>query len=241
MGRFYRERFPGGYKRFQELFGEVRYEFLSLGFLARHISKKRLQRLERARDRPYDVVRNFNGVGLYHNIWPVQVESEILRLFKIVQQTSPSVICEIGTDRGGTLYLWSKVVGPDGLIVSIDLPRTYRKSLNRFFRSSFFGQGGVHFLREDSQRPETKEKLEQKLNGRSIDFLFIDGDHRYEGVKADFELYAPLVREGGIIAFHDILNQGVNRLWKEIRSRFSHEEIVEDCEQQSAGIGVLYC
>jgi predicted O-methyltransferase YrrM len=241
MGRFYRERFPKGYKRFQELYGEVRYEFLSLGFLARHISKKRLQRLERDCDRPYDVVRGFMGVGLYHNIWAVQMESEILRLFNIVQQTDPGVICEIGTDRGGTLYLWSKVLRQDGLVVSIDLPRTYRKSLNRFFRSSFFGQGEVHFLREDSQRPETKKKLVQKLNGRSIDFLFIDADHRYEGVKTDFELYALLVRDGGIIAFHDILDQGVKRLWKEIRSRFSHEEIVEDWEQTSAGIGVLYC
>jgi hypothetical protein len=34
--------------------------------------------------------------------------------------------------------------------------------------------------------------------------LFIDGDHTYEGVRRDFEMYSPLVRKGGIIAFHDI-------------------------------------
>lgn len=213
---------------------------MSLGFLARRISKNNLQEFELAHDRSYDVVRAFRGAGLYHNIRPVQMESEILRLFKIVQETEPGVICEIGTDRGGTLYLWSKVLGPDGVVFSIDLPRTYRKSLNRFFRSSFFEKREVHFLREDSQLPETKQKLDQKLNGRPIDFVFIDGDHRYEGVKKDFELYAPLVRNGGIIAFHDILDPGVNRLWKEIRSKFTHEEIVEDCEQTSAGIGVLW-
>jgi len=37
------------------------------------------------------------------------------------------------------------------------------------------------------------------------DFLFIDGDHTYEGVEGDFEMYSPLVRRGGIIAFHDIV------------------------------------
>jgi len=43
------------------------------------------------------------------------------------------------------------------------------------------------------------------LNGEPLDFLFIDGDHTYEGVKRDFEMYSPLVRNGGIIAFHDIV------------------------------------
>jgi predicted O-methyltransferase YrrM len=38
-----------------------------------------------------------------------------------------------------------------------------------------------------------------------VDLIFIDGDHSYEGVKQDFEIYAPLVRSDGLIAFHDIL------------------------------------
>jgi hypothetical protein len=37
----------------------------------------------------------------------------------------------------------------------------------------------------------------------SISALFVDGDHRYLGVKRDIELYAPKVVPGGIIAFHD--------------------------------------
>ncbi|MFN6069283.1 MAG: class I SAM-dependent methyltransferase, partial [Pseudanabaena sp.] len=42
------------------------------------------------------------------------------------------------------------------------------------------------------------------LNGDKIDFLFIDGDHTYEGVRQDYEMYSPLVQKGGYIAFHDI-------------------------------------
>jgi predicted O-methyltransferase YrrM len=42
------------------------------------------------------------------------------------------------------------------------------------------------------------------LNEQNLDFLFIDGDHTYKGVKEDFEMYSPLVRKGGVIAFHDI-------------------------------------
>ena len=36
-----------------------------------------------------------------------------------------------------------------------------------------------------------------------IDFLHIDGDHTYEGVKLDWELYSPKVRPGGYITVHD--------------------------------------
>jgi hypothetical protein len=33
--------------------------------------------------------------------------------------------------------------------------------------------------------------------------LFIDGDHSYEGVKSDFELYSTILSEKGIIILHD--------------------------------------
>ena len=36
-----------------------------------------------------------------------------------------------------------------------------------------------------------------------IDYLHIDGDHSYNGVKLDFELYSNLMSENGIITIHD--------------------------------------
>jgi len=36
-----------------------------------------------------------------------------------------------------------------------------------------------------------------------IDLLFIDGDHSYEGVKADWAAYAPLLAPGATVVFHD--------------------------------------
>ena len=36
-----------------------------------------------------------------------------------------------------------------------------------------------------------------------VDFIYIDGDHSYDGVKHDLEAWYPKVREGGIIAGHD--------------------------------------
>ena len=54
----------------------------------------------------------------------------------------------------------------------------------------------------DSHNLATVEKLKTRLAGRSIDLLFIDGDHSYNSVKQDHELYGPLTK--CLIAIHDI-------------------------------------
>jgi len=36
-----------------------------------------------------------------------------------------------------------------------------------------------------------------------IDLLFIDGDHSYEGVKQDFDLYSIILSDNGVIILHD--------------------------------------
>jgi predicted O-methyltransferase YrrM len=37
----------------------------------------------------------------------------------------------------------------------------------------------------------------------SLDLLFIDGDHSYEGAKADWEMYKGFLRSGSVVIFHD--------------------------------------
>lgn len=44
--------------------------------------------------------------------------------------------------------------------------------------------------------------------GLPIDVLFIDGDHAYDYVKKDMELFAPYVKPGGIMALHDRAEDG---------------------------------
>ncbi len=41
------------------------------------------------------------------------------------------------------------------------------------------------------------------IEGESLDFVFIDADHSYEGCKADIEAWSPKVRKGGMVAGHD--------------------------------------
>lgn len=176
---------------------------------------------------------------------PVQVESEFVLLLDRVRELQPRVIVEIGTVFGGTLLSYLTVAPDDAMAVSIDLPGGkfgggYSKARAKLFRS--FAPGRVHCLRMDSHSPATAEALNQVLAGRAVDFLFIDGDHSYAGVKQDFEMYSPLVRPGGLIAFHDVARNDedtqVKVFWDEVKVGRKATEYVHPADWM-CGIGVL--
>ncbi len=160
------------------------------------------------------------------------------------------VILEIGSAVGGTLFIFTRMADPDATIISIDLPRGssgggYPKWKKRLYKSFVKKGQRMHLMRADSHDPKTLEKVDEVLNGEKIDLLFIDGDHTYEGVKKDFEMYAPYVNRGGIIALHDIVpyyppRLEVSKFWNEIKHRYDYREIVEDWNQIFCGIGILY-
>ncbi len=49
----------------------------------------------------------------------------------------------------------------------------------------------------------------KKYDNNSIDFIFIDANHEYESVKSDIEAWYPKLKENGIMAGHDIQQEGV--------------------------------
>lgn len=61
----------------------------------------------------------------------------------------------------------------------------------------------------DSHNLKTLEQLKGRLADRAIDLLFIDGDHSYDGVKRDYEIYGPLTKH--IIALHDINTEKISQ------------------------------
>lgn len=63
----------------------------------------------------------------------------------------------------------------------------------------------------------SKEVVEEVYNiTHTIDLLFIDGDHSYEGCKTDWDLYSPFLKSGGCVIFHDIgWAEGVKKVVEE--------------------------
>jgi predicted O-methyltransferase YrrM len=192
-----------------------------------------------------------------------QARSEIVELAKILQASAPKHSLEIGTNYGGTLFLLCTLSPPDAKIISVDLPSGpfgggYPRRKVPLFRRFPRGSQQLHLIRADSHSPRTKERVLEILDGEQLDYLFLDGDHTYAGVQRDFQMYAPLVRSGGIVAFHDITTYKresecqVGKFWREIKHHYQHREIIEDVDEGSlpiavtgssmdtAGLGVLF-
>jgi predicted O-methyltransferase YrrM len=164
----------------------------------------------------------------------------------MVMQIRPRTVLEIGTAKGGSLILFGRLLQPD-LIVSVDLPHGrfgggYPAWMGAVFRK--LSKTRLCLIRGDSHSEFIMSRVKRIV--KKVDFLFIDGDHTYEGVKTDFSNYLPLVRRGGIIAFHDICVHPsktgceVSRFWTEIKGQFNFREIMQDREQGWGGIGLLY-
>ena len=76
----------------------------------------------------------------------------------------------------------------------------------------YVDEGRLKILKGYSYSPEVL----QKVKDNSVDFVFIDGDHSYEGCKKDIELYLPKIKKGGLIIGHDVHWVGVNRAVREL-------------------------
>jgi predicted O-methyltransferase YrrM len=187
----------------------------------------------------------FRGFSLQ----PYQVDQEIVELLAELRLRRVTRAVEIGTARGGTLYLLTQALEPSAKLVSVDLHfgpfgGGYPHWKIPLFHALALGGPRLTLLRGSSQTPEMRDRVERTLGGPA-DFILIDGDHSYEGAKRDYELYREIIAPHGIIAFHDIVPGsetrvgGVPRLWAELKQQFPHRELVRDWKQGGFGIGLL--
>jgi hypothetical protein len=59
----------------------------------------------------------------------------------------------------------------------------------------------------------------------NLDFVYIDGNHRYQYVKRDIELYYPKVKEGGLVAGHDFDYEQVEGAVKESLAILGYDKV----------------
>jgi cephalosporin hydroxylase len=202
------------------------------------------------RDRPLDEVVDFAFTAYGGLFRPFQNRTEMKRFLERVRDLRPERVVEIGTARGGTLFLLSCVSSQTASLVSIDLPAGpfgggYPAWKGGLYRRMVGPRQNLRLLRGDSHSNAMLERAQTALGGQSVDVLFIDADHSYAGAESDFLRYRGLVREGGLVVFHDIVESRFDKdvtvapLWRELAGRFETSEIIESPDQGQFGIGVI--
>ena len=211
----------------------------------------------------YKVVLGPRPMSVTFSLRPIQRPAEIVQLLRIIAALQPRRIVEVGSAAGGTLFLFARAAASDAILVGVDLPPQPEGGGLSDWRAALYAEAlgappqRVRMVRGDSHAPATVARVREALDGQAADFLFIDGDHSYAGVRRDYELFSPLVRTGGLIAFHDIVPDsyhrygirtevdtgGVPLFWAELKALHQDNcrvsEIVEDPAQDGLGIGVM--
>jgi predicted O-methyltransferase YrrM len=185
----------------------------------------------------------------YSLIEPWQDRDEILAVLKILEQNPPKNVMEIGTANGGTLFLLTRMAADDAEILSVDLPGGkfgggYPEWKESIYKSFAKPTQTVNLIRANSHDKETLVKVRSYLKNRKVDFMFIDGDHTYEGVKQDFNTYKDFLADNALVMFHDIAPHpnpiyGVDKFWKEVKLEFKNSEFVKDWYEGGRGLGLL--
>jgi predicted O-methyltransferase YrrM len=178
----------------------------------------------------------------------VQRTFELMTLCRRVRRLRPRRIIEIGTYLGGTLFCWPRLAAADAMIISVDLAGgpfgRDDDAATRTFESYMLNGQRLICVRGDSRADRTLADVRGHLEGQAVDFLFIDGDHSYETARSDYERFGALVRPGGLIALHDIIEDRhvpgsqVHRLWRELEQTNRVEAILDPDSVPGSGMGI---
>lgn len=189
------------------------------------------------------------GIGLWQ--YPNQFEPYIEAIKAHFGGGGPKTYVEIGVAAGGTFMATCDLLSPTRAVAidispvigtTIDDGRARNKTPFDGLLAAFIDGKTREFFCGTSRDFTTSSRCPE-----TIDLLFIDGDHSYEGVRDDFEALGR--SRSHVVVFHDIVSDacpGVVRFWKEIVDAFPGQtsEFVDQYDSVTAGsflgIGVLF-
>ena len=140
--------------------------------------------------------------------------------------------CEIGVFEGVNSARISQVLSESGNLYSIDpffkgrLGISYEKLIAHLHVKRTGNYSKVNWLRGLSHQCAS-------FVPDDLDFLFIDGDHSYEGISKDWEEYSCKVKLNGLVLLHDSFAAensralGSHTFFEEVISKDERFEFVE--------------
>ena len=149
----------------------------------------------------------------------------IKRLIRKNTHSWPNII-NIGSERGvSTLAMLEE--RPSATIFSIDVEHGRGEIRN----AKDAGLDTNRIIRLLGRSQEIGESWPYE-----VDFIWIDGDHSYEGVKGDILVWAKRVIPGGVMAFHDCFDgepppHNPSGAGKAVRELMDPDDLIMTCER----------
>lgn len=131
---------------------------------------------------------------------------------------------EIGVQYGRSTYVAFTLLPPGVNIYAVDI-LDWQGGADTLSRKEFFKETGMDSTITYINKPS--EEVASNWKDGPIDMIFIDADHSYEGVKTDVESWAPHLKVGGYIYFHDADSGAVEKYVHELAANGEWEDFTK--------------
>ncbi len=141
---------------------------------------------------------------------------ELLKLYSLTNSFKKNAIAvEIGSYIGASSLLIAKGLNDNSILYCIDTWQNDAMTEGNWDSYKVFLENTKSVKNKITTIRKTSVEAGNNFN-KMIDFIFIDGDHSYEGVKKDVDIWFPKLKSGGIVVMHDIgWAEGVNKVIQE--------------------------
>jgi predicted O-methyltransferase YrrM len=154
-----------------------------------------------------DLAFLFSANQLNHGVASLQIDEAAL-LYRLARNATGGPFAEIGRFKGGSTFVFASALPEGAELWSYDFHVALRPDmpgavLDAELRSALERYGladKVHLLVADSRTVDPPPE--------PLELLFVDGDHSYEGARADYERWSAFVRPAGHLLFHDAVDTG---------------------------------
>ena len=148
----------------------------------------------------------FSSNELNHGLSRLEL-NEAAYLYRLVRSLADPAVGEIGRFKGGSTFLLASAGAR--LVVSVD-----HESETEPGDAAALAAALSRFALRDRVEIISADSRTVPLEGRTFDVIFVDGDHSYEGVQADFEHWWPALAPGGHLVFHDAVFAPTDPRWE---------------------------
>lgn len=215
-------------------FPETRHQTL----IKRHLSRRLIQSYSGDDGQNVNYTQYFLGFGLIH--------------YALIRNLKPKHVLCVGSRKGFIPAILALACKDNGCgqvdfvdaAYDEDTPEKNWSGIGfwkKIIPSAHFAK--IHVEKYISTYVMTTAEFAKRYPNRKYQYIYIDGDHSYEGVKLDYALFWPRLTRGGIMAFHDViargyLNKGLFGIWKFWKETTNRHSIIFPFPK-SSGLGIL--
>jgi len=168
-----------------------------------------------------------------------QKATEFMTLLRIMEGLNVAEVLEIGTNTGGTARAFLEI-GCDVTSIDKEVFKEHTALIQDFGTA-------IKLVTGDSTSPIVIQHVHEIYLADKVDMLYIDGWHDQKVSTLDYANYKDLVKEDGLIVFHDIVNSPLHRqqqcevwkTWAKAKKGKRWLELVGE-DDRWGGLGVLF-